>query len=96
MALGVHFVVNDFLLREHHRDAYTDVGRGIISAAILIGWLLGVLTELPERGIAFVLAFIGGGVLLNVLKEELPGERQARFLPFVAGAATYAALLQIA
>ncbi len=42
-----------------------------------------------------IIAFIGGGVVLNVFKEELPGERRARFLPFAAGAAAYAALLQL-
>lgn len=95
VALGVHFVINDLSLREHHADAYDRIGRWVIAAAVLVGWFVGVVTEVPERAIAFVLAFIGGGVLLNVLKEELPGERQARFLPFLAGAAGYAALLQL-
>jgi hypothetical protein len=31
--------------------------------------------------------------VLNVLKEELPEERQSRFLPFALGVVTYAALL---
>lgn len=38
-------------------------------------------------------AFLGGGVVLNVLKEEVPSERQSRFWAFAAGAAGYAALL---
>lgn len=38
-------------------------------------------------------AFLAGGVVLNVLKEELPEERRSRFLPFAGGAACYAALL---
>ena len=91
----MHFVVNDFGLREHHKTAYEHVGRWVIAAAVLAGWLVGVLTEIPERAIALVLAFIAGGVVLNVMKEELPGERLARFGPFVAGAALYAALLQL-
>jgi hypothetical protein len=32
-------------------------------------------------------------VVLNVLKEELPEDRQSRFTAFAAGAAIYAALL---
>lgn len=94
-ALGVHFVINDFSLRDHHRDAYDFLGRWLISLAVLAGWVLGVTTEISERAIALVLAFIGGGVVLNVLKEELPGERQARFVPFVIGAALYTVVLQI-
>ena len=33
---------------------------------------------------------------MNVLKEELPEERQSRFWAFAVGAASYAALLLIA
>ncbi len=67
----------------------------VISAAVLVGWLIGVFAEIPEAAVAVIIAFIGGGAVLNVLKEELPGERRARFLPFAAGAAAYAALLQL-
>ncbi len=95
VALGMHFVVNDFGLREHHKEEYDHSGRYVISAAVLVGWILGLLVEIPEAAIAVIVAFIGGGVILNVLKEELPGERRARFLPFVVGAASYAALLQL-
>ena len=95
VALGVHFVINDLALREHHLDAYRRTGRWLIAGAVLAGWALGVVATIPERAIALGLAFVGGGVVLNVMKEELPGERQARFLPFVAGAALYALLLQL-
>jgi hypothetical protein len=94
-ALGVHFVINDVSLREHHKDAYRRVGRWLLAGAVLAGWLAGVLTEVPERAVALVLAFIGGGVVLNVLKEELPGEHGARFAPFAAGALGYTVLLQL-
>lgn len=95
-ALAVHFVINDFGLREHHRDAYDRIGRWVISAAVLAGWLVGAATTIPEGTIVLVLAFVAGGVVLNVMKEELPGDRQARFVPFAAGAALYALLLEIA
>ena len=96
VALAVHFVINDLGLREHHKDAYERTGRWLIAAAVLVGWALGLATEVSERAVALILAFIGGGVILNVLKEELPGERRAQFLPLVAGAALYTVLLQLA
>ena len=95
-ALAVHFVVNDFGLREHHKHAYDTLGRWVVAGGVLVGWIIGVTTDVPERVIALVIAFIAGGVVLNVFKEELPGERLARFAPFVAGAVLYAALLQLA
>ena len=95
LALGVHFVINDFALSEHHRDAYRRLGRWIVAAAILTGWLVGAVTDVSERVIALITAFIAGGVILNVLKEELPGERLAKFRPFAGGALAYVVLLQL-
>lgn len=96
LALGVHFVVNDFALAEHHRDAYRRFARWMLALAVVAGWLVGIATDVSERVIALVIAFIAGGVILNVLKEELPGERLAQFWPFAAGALAYTALLQLA
>ncbi len=95
MALGVHLFVNDFGLQEHHKRGYTEVGRWLLAAAIVVGWLLGELMRIAQEPIALMLAFIAGGVILNVIKEELPSERQSRLLPFAGGMGGYAALLQL-
>lgn len=94
VALGVHFVINDYGLREHHKEDYERVARWVFAASVLIGWLIGALAEIPEAALALIVAFLAGGIILNVFKEELPSERQARFFPFLAGAAAYAVLLQ--
>ncbi len=93
IALGVHFVVNDFGLRERHRDDYRRVGRWILAAGVVVGWGVGQLTGISEQAIALLLGFIAGGVVLNVMKEELPEERESRFSSFALGAGAYAALL---
>lgn len=54
---------------------------------------LGLVTELPEAEVAALTAFLGSGVVLNMLKEEGPSERQSRFWAFAGGAVGYAALL---
>ena len=94
-AMALHFIVNAYGLRELHRDAYTRRGRWLLAAAVLLGWLLSRLVELPETALVAVLAFLAGGVVLNVLKEELPERRRSRFWAFAVGAAGYGALLQI-
>ena len=38
-------------------------------------------------------ALLAGGVIMNVLKEELPEERESCFWALALGAAVYAALL---
>jgi hypothetical protein len=66
----------------------------VIAVAVLAGWVVGRRTEIPPEAHGFVIPFIAGGVILNVLKEELPGERQARFRSCALGAAGYAAVLR--
>lgn len=93
VAMALHFVVNDHGLRADHGRAYDDAGRWILAAAPVLGWLLGAGTKVPPLLVASLFAFLAGGVVLNVLKEELPEERQSRFSAFAAGAAAYAVLL---
>ena len=93
VAMALHFVVNDYGLRRDQKGLYERYGRWVISAAAVLGWVIGVLTQVPEATIAIVTAFIGGGIVLNILKEELPEERESRFWAFAAGAPLYAALL---
>lgn len=92
-AMALHFVVNDYGLREHHKNAYDRIGSWILAAAIIVGWVIGSGTEISEAAIALLFAFLAGGVVLNVLKEELPEERQSCFWAFALGTGIYAALL---
>lgn len=49
----------------------------MISAAVLGGWGVGALVEVPRLAMAVLTSFLAGGIVLNVLKEELPEERRA-------------------
>lgn len=93
LAMGVHFVVNDHGLRENHGRQYHDAGRWFIAAAVIAGAVLGLVTTIPETVVGMLVAFIAGGVVLNVMKEELPAERESSLWAFLAGAGGYTALL---
>jgi zinc transporter ZupT len=93
-AMALHFVVNDYGLREHHKDAYTRLGRWQPAGAVLAGLLLSLIAAVPETALVTLLAFLAGGIVLNVLKEELPEWRRSRFWAFAVGAGGYAVLLQ--
>jgi zinc transporter ZupT len=92
-AMALHFVVNDYGLREHHKAIYDRIGRWILAAAIIVGWVIGSATVIDRAAVAVLFAFLAGGVVLNVLKEELPEERESRFWSFALGAGAYAILL---
>jgi hypothetical protein len=93
-AMAVHFLVSDFgLLEDYQKRLYERYGRPLLALSVALGWGLGVTTELSEGVIATLTAFLAGGVIMNVFKEELPEERKSRFWPFFIGIVGYAALL---
>jgi hypothetical protein len=93
LAMALHFVVNDHGLREHHQKIYDDIGRWLLAIAIICGWLIGIVTKIEQAGIAVLFAFLAGGIVLNVLKEELPPERESCFWSFAFGTLSYTILL---
>jgi zinc transporter ZupT len=93
LAMSFHFLVNDSGLLAHHQDDYHQRGRWVVGAAVVVGWLVAYLVEIPDVVLALLFAFLGGGVVLNILKEELPEDRKSNFWAFAAGVLFYAALL---
>ena len=94
-AMVLHFVTADFGSRAEHPELYDGKARWVLVAATLGGWAVGLFLELPELAIGCLFAFIGGAIVLVVLKEELPENRRSRFGPFLAGSLLYAAMVLI-
>lgn len=92
-AMALHFIVNDNGLRENHKQIYDHIGRWLLASAIIVGWVIGIGTQIHQAAIAVLFAFLAGGIVLNVLKEELPEQRESRFWAFALGAIGYAILL---
>ena len=93
VAMAFHFLINDDSLRRHHSDGYDRTGRWVLAAAVLGGWGLALVVHLSAPLLMAAFAFVSGGVILNVIKEELPTDRESRFDYFVVGAALYAGVL---
>ncbi|MHA6333402.1 hypothetical protein ACXYL9_06920 [Qipengyuania sp. CAU 1752] len=93
IAMGVHFVTNDHGLRAHHQCLYDRYARWVLAAAVLAGTGIGAILPVGPEALAMLFALLAGGVILNVLKEELPAERESRFLPFALATIAYAVLL---
>lgn len=94
VAMGLHFVLTDRGLEEHYPDRFTSRHRVGLAAALVIGFLLGWAAA-PSHTVvvSLLVALLGGAVLLNVFKEELPDERSSLFGWFVGGVALYGGLL---
>ncbi|KIL53076.1 membrane protein [Jeotgalibacillus campisalis] len=95
IALSIHFITNDRALRRDHQQIYDQYGRILLSFATLLGWVIGALVEVHEFYISILVAFLAGGIVLNVLKEELPEEKESSFTAFSLGLVFYSVLLLI-
>ena len=93
VAIALHFAVNDYGLRTHHKKSYDQIGRWILAGSVVVGWAIGHGTEIDRAAIAIPFSFLAGSIVLNVLKEELPEERESRFWAFALGAGGYTLLL---
>ena len=95
VAIGLHFLVNDAALVADHGEVYRRAGRWIVAGGVLAGWAFASVARPDEAALTLLVAFLGGGVLMNVLKEELPDERRSRFGVFLAATVAFAALLVV-
>lgn len=95
-ALALHFAVVDRDLRTRHPRLYDGFGQWIMAGAVLGGAVAGLFEILPEGPMIAGFAFLAGGMMLNVLKEELPAESHGRLLPFTLGAGTFGLLFVLA
>lgn len=93
ITMGMHFLVNDYSLRDHYRGLYHKTGRWVLAAAIMIGWAISHRYIVDEALLAVLFALLAGSMILNVLKEELPEERASCYWNFVIGASGYSLLL---
>lgn len=92
-AMATHFVVTDYGLDEDHQARFRRVGRWVLCGAVAAGFAVGWATRVHEAVIAVLIAFLAGGAILNVLKEEVPTQRRSRFWAFALGIAGYTVLL---
>lgn len=93
IAMALHYFINDHALSAKHSRDYQKWGRYVLVLCLFLGWGLGQGVVLPPTAVALVSAFIGGGVIMNVIRHELPQENPHSLLAFLLSAAGYTLLL---
>lgn len=94
-AMAVHFLVNDRAFYREHGSRYLAAGRWLLALAVYLGLVIGLAMPISDLSVTLVFAFLAGAIILNVMKEELPEERESAFSALLVGAAGYAALLML-
>lgn len=95
VAIGLEFTIGDRGLHRDHKGDYDRLGRWVLVVAVLAGWGVGYAARIPDVGIAVLQSFLAGYIIMNVIKEELPADRQSSTAAFWAGVVTYSVLLLI-
>lgn len=93
IAIALHYFTNDYSLCEAHGRMYRKSGRWVLVASLFLGWLTGVTVHISETAVALISAFIGGGVIMNVTRHELPEKNQNSLGAFLLSAAIYTGVL---
>ncbi|MGI2329165.1 hypothetical protein [Planococcus sp. YIM B11945] len=94
VVFSFHFIANNRILHLTHEDLYTRAGKWILAISVLIGWVLSETTHASDLTLAFLSSFLIGGVVLNILNDELPEEKKSSFPSFLLGMLFIIILLQ--
>jgi hypothetical protein len=92
-AMALHYFTNDYSLMRSHHDAYQRYDRFILMLCLIMGWFTGNLLTISDAAVALINAFIAGGVIMNVVRHELPAENPNNTGAFLLGAVAYTVVL---
>lgn len=93
IALALHLFVHDHNVGMEDLAYFKHEVRWWLIAALLIGYVLGYITQIPTAVVVVVVSFLAGGILLNSLRYELPKRNHVEYGFFVLGALIYTAIL---
>jgi hypothetical protein len=92
IALTLHLVGLDLSLYRHLSHSWGWL-RGVLTAGLFLGWLVGHASPIPPAIHALISAWLAGSIIILVVLLELPEKRRPG--AFVAGALTFTLLLRI-
>lgn len=96
IVIGLHLFYKDYILGRHSTREFDSWGRYVLASAPLAGWGAYILVDPTSEVVSDILiAVLGGSIIYNVLRDELPDRKQYSFYWFVFGVVVYACLLMV-
>ena len=97
VAISAHVLLADRVLDQNHKQAFRHRFRWLGSSALVLGTIhAAIFHPISDLTLAVATAFIGGGLLISVFREELPNPNQSRLSWFFLGLITMITLLLLA
>ncbi len=87
--LALHLMGMVHSLRRRHPSAHVGWRRVGFALLVVVGYVLGVVTELHESTVVGATAFTAGIILVNVMSEELPKGKEGRVRYFLVGVGVF-------
>lgn len=88
-AIGMHFLAVAHDMWREFPKQYNAIGRYILAAGILVGWILALTTDLSALTKSIIFAFVSGAMIYNVFINELPKEKDTHFPSFLISVLFY-------
>jgi len=92
-AMGLHYLVTDRILFQQRPLTYRDTGRWGLALALSLGWGMGQFYALSDAAMALVVGFLAGGMVMTVMRHEMPHKPAKHFISFCLGSLGYALLV---
>jgi hypothetical protein len=93
LAIGLHLIYKDYVLRTHHARDFEEAGRYLLALAPLFGWFIRSITTPSDAVFDLFVAVLAGFLMQNVFRDELPHQENARLSWLFSGAALYTLLV---
>lgn len=96
MAMTAHFIGMNHEHRSNHPFLYDERFRYVYIAALVAGYVAGILLEMSDATFGLWFAFLAGGIVSTGLATELPRIQTTRsFVTFCGGAMVFTAAILI-
>ena len=97
IAISAHVLLVDRTIAARHPAIFQKRTRWLGTAALVLGLLhAALLHPVADLHLAIATAFLGGGLLMAVFREELPAVNRTRLGWFIAGSVSMTSLLLLA
>jgi hypothetical protein len=72
-------------VRKWNSRVFDNYFRWLFALALIIGWSVGTFLAIPKELEIIITGILAGGIITNIMNEELPDQEPHKIRPFIAG-----------
>ncbi len=83
--LTLHMLAVNYQIRKWNSRVFDRYFRWLFALALIVGWSVGIFLDIPRELEIIITGILAGGIITNVMYEELPDQEPHKIRPFIAG-----------